>query len=422
VTRVLKLPVYRRLLAAYTLNELAWGIGSLALAILVYNRTGSALAAAGYFLCAMFGPALISPAIVARLDQLAARPVLMALYALEAVLFGLLAWVAGRFALAPVLVLSLLDGVVAVTARALARTATVAVTTAAGLLREGNAVTNASFSVCYMVGPALGGVAVALGSASTALAINSVVFVLITLTLATAKGLPGSPLTRWPTRGRLKAAISYARHEPVVRTLLSGLIAAMLFLTIPTPAEVVLAVHTLHSGAGGYGALLSAWGAGAVIGSAIFARWRDLPERTLITLGVAAMGTGFVVMAIAPGLGIACAGAVIAGIGNGTMFVAIRTALQESAERSWMALIMSLTESIIQGVPGVGILLGGALTAAYGSRAAIAAGGVGALATSLAVSATLRRAVANRGPSPVLSPPNRTDETPADNAESPVLN
>src|SRR5437660_11427651 len=73
VTRVLKLPAYRRLLAAYTLNELAWGIGSLALAVLVYNRTGSALAAAGYFLCARFGPALLSPAVVAGLDERASR-------------------------------------------------------------------------------------------------------------------------------------------------------------------------------------------------------------------------------------------------------------------------------------------------------------------------------------------------------------
>ncbi len=143
MTRVLKLPAYRRLLAAYTLNELAYSIGSLALAVLVYNRTGSALATAGYFLCAMFGPALISPAIVARVDQRSSQPVLVALYGLEAALFGVLAWVAGRFALAPVLALALADGIVAVTARALARAATVSVTSWAGLLREANAVTNA---------------------------------------------------------------------------------------------------------------------------------------------------------------------------------------------------------------------------------------------------------------------------------------
>lgn len=89
--RVLELPAYRRLLAAYTLNELAVAIGSLALAVLVYNRTGSSLWAAAYFLCAMFGPALVSPAIVARLDQRASRPVLLGLYGLEAVVFALCA-------------------------------------------------------------------------------------------------------------------------------------------------------------------------------------------------------------------------------------------------------------------------------------------------------------------------------------------
>src|SRR5579862_6426712 len=118
---VLKLPAYRRLLAAYTLNELASTVGALALAVLVYNRTGSALAAAGYFLCAIFGPALVSPAIVAKLDQRSPRPVLVVLYGVEAALFAVLAWVASRFALAPVLALALLDGIFAVTARALAR-------------------------------------------------------------------------------------------------------------------------------------------------------------------------------------------------------------------------------------------------------------------------------------------------------------
>ena len=45
--RALKLPAFRRLFAAYSLNELAWAFGSLALAVLVYRRTGSALGADG---------------------------------------------------------------------------------------------------------------------------------------------------------------------------------------------------------------------------------------------------------------------------------------------------------------------------------------------------------------------------------------
>jgi predicted MFS family arabinose efflux permease len=387
---VLRLPAYRRLLAAYTLNELAYSIGSLALAVLVYDRTGSALSAAGYFLCAMFGPALVSPAVVARLDQRSSRPVLVCLYALEAVLFVFLAWVAGRFHLATVLALALLDGVVAVTARALARAATVRVTAAEGLLREANAVTNASFSVCYMVGPALGGAAVALGSTVAALLITGGVFMLIAVTLATAAGLPGPAAEQAPTSGRLSSALRYARGERSVRALLGSLAAAALFLSIPIPVEVVLAEHTLHGGAGGYGALLSAWGAGAVLGSAVYARWRGLPARALIAFGAFCMGAGCVVMAVAPSLAVAIAGSALGGVGNGTMFVASRTALQEAAAEPWLALVMGLTESIIQGVPGAGILLGGALASAAGPRAALAVGGIGALATSVVMWVVLK--------------------------------
>jgi predicted MFS family arabinose efflux permease len=382
---VLKLPAYRRLLAAYTLNELAYSIGSLALAVLVYERTGSALAAAGYFLCAMFVPALVSPVVVARLDQRSSRSVLVALYALEAAVFLFLGWVAERFALAPVLALALLDGIIAVTARALARAASVSVTSGAGLLREANAVTNASFSLCYMVGPALGGAAVALGGTGTALLIAAGIFGLMALMMATAVGLPGSAVEKAPIAGRLSSALRYARGQRTVRALLGVLGAAVLFVSIPIPVEVVLADHTLHGGAGGYGALLSAWGAGAVVGSLIYARWRTLPARAPIALGAFCMGGGFVVMAISPSLAVAIAGAALAGVGNGTMFVGSRTALQEAVEEHWMAMMMGLTESIIEGMPGPGILLGGALAAAAGPRAALAVGGIGAVATSVVI-------------------------------------
>jgi MFS family permease len=122
-------------------------------------------------------------------------------------------------------------------------------------------------------------------------------------------------------------------------------------------------------------------------------------------------------MAIAPALVVAIAGAAVAGIGNGTMFVASRTALQEAVGGGWMALMMSLNESIIQGLPGAGILIGGALAAASGPRLALAVGGIGALATSVAVWVVLRQAVAGPGPSAAESASPEAAEMPADQAE-----
>jgi MFS family permease len=102
--------------------------------------------------------------------------------------------------------------------------------------------------------------------------------------------------------------------------------------------------------------------------------------RELIAFGAAALGIGFVVMALAPGLTVAIVGAAIAGVGNGVESVAARTALQEETDDEWMAMMMSLHEALFQSVPGAGIVLGGAITALGGPRAALAVAGAGSLA------------------------------------------
>jgi predicted MFS family arabinose efflux permease len=383
VRQVLSLPAYRRLLAAYSLNELALSIGSLALAVLVYRRTGSAFGAAGFFLSSQFVPALLAPAVVARIDQRSIRVLLPLLYGLEAIAFLALAGVASNFSLAPLLVLAVVDGVLALAARALARTATVAVTAPIGLLREGNAINNAAFSVCFMAGPAIGGLVVATGGTVAALLANSGVFALMALTLATATGIPGASPDEHGSTGRLRAALAHAVRRRAIRVLLGLQAFALVFFTISIPVEVVFAQHTLHAGAGGYGGLQSAWGAGAIAGSAVYARWRAWQPRVMISLGAGALAVGFLVMASAPNLVIALLGAVLAGCGNGVEAVAARTTLQEHVEERWMAMMMSLNESLFQAVPGIGIVLGGVLAALSGPRVALAVAGGGAALVTL---------------------------------------
>jgi MFS family permease len=413
--RVLQLPVYRRLLGAYTLNELAWSIGPLALAFLVYTRTGSAFGAAAFFLCSQFVPALVSPMIVARLDQRTPRRVLPALYAVEALAFLALAWIASHFSLVGILVLTTLDGTVALVARSLARALTAGVTSAAGLLREGNAVANAAASLCFMAGPAIGGAIVATASTRAALLANCGLFAIIAMTLLTTRGFPAATPDRSPTRGRVRAALAYVRERPSIRTLLSIQGAGLLFFTISIPVEVVFAQHTLHAGAGGYGALLSGWGVGAVGGSAAYARWRALPARQLIAAGAGALGVGFVVMAAAPALWIAIVGSAVAGVGNGIESVAARTALQEEVEPRWMTLMMSFNESMLVLIPGLGILLGGAIAALAGPRAALAIGGVGSLIVTGAIWVVLRPGVLE-AEAAVVAPGAPRVSHPKDNA------
>lgn len=402
--RVLGLAAFRRLLIGTILNELASSIGSVALSLLVYRRTGSALGAAGFFLCSQFGPALASPLFVARLDQRSARRVLVSIYALEAIVFAVLAWVAGRFSLVPVLVLALVDGILALTARVLARAAWTTITSAVGLLREAQALNNTSFTLAFMAGPAVGGAVVALGGTVAALLVNTGVFAAVAVVILATRGLPPPVAEPSPVSGRVRAALRTAWGRPVIRRLLTLQTVGIVFFTISVPVEVVFAQHSLHTSAAGYGGLLSAWGAGAVAGSAIYARWRAASSRAMIVLGTVALGIGFAVMAGAPSLAVALVGAAIAGAGNGIQLVAVRTALQEATPEAWMAMVVSLNESIFQAVPGVGIILGGGIAAAAGPRVALAVGAAGSLAVAVAMRLRLPAETRQEPPEPAPSP------------------
>jgi hypothetical protein len=388
--RLLHIPSYRRLVLAYGLNELAWSVGVLALSVLVYRRTGSALGATAFFFCSQVVPGLISPVLVSRVDQRPPRRVLPVLYALEAVLFGVLAWLTARFSLGAVLALVVVDGGVAIVARTLSRSASVEVLRPLDLLPEGNALTNVVFSVCFMAGPAIGGVVVAAGGTVAALLINCGLFAAIAVVLATARSLPRGVAEPEPTKGRVRTALGYVRRNTALRWMLTLQAGGAIAFAMSIPVEVVLASRTLHAGPGGYAALMSSWGAGAVLGSATYARWRRRPALVLMVGSAVAMSLGFALMASAPSIVPAAIGAALGGIGNGGGLMAAKTLVQEYTPQRWMAMVTSLTESISTIMPGVGIVLGGALTALVSPRLALAVASAGTFAYAVIASAVLR--------------------------------
>jgi predicted MFS family arabinose efflux permease len=410
---VLRIPAFRRLLAAYVLNELAWSVGTLALALLVYRRTGSAIGSTGFFLCSQVAPALLSPPLVAKLDRLAPNRLLPVLYGLEAVLFGILAWLTHRFALGPVLALALLDGLVAIIARAMAATVRVQVLRPLDLVPEGNVVANTAFAICFMAGPLIGGAVVVVGGTVAALLANCALFAVMGVLLAGA-GLPRSAETGGPAKGRLRSAFTHAREDRALWRLLMLQGIGLACFTISVPVEVVFAQHTLHAGAGGYGALLSAWGGGAIAGSIVIARWRRRSPRTLIAWSALALAAGFAVMAAAPSLAIALAGSVIAGVGNGVESTAAQTAIQQRAQQEWMALIMSLNQSVAQLAPGLGIVLGGVIASLASARAALGIAAGGSLLFAAVVAFALRPTVL--APS---DPPSARGGPPVDDVPAP---
>lgn len=387
----LRAPGFARLALTYTLDELADWLATIALSVLVFDATGSALATMALFLASKFAPAFLVPPLTARFDGAPPPRVLGATYAIEAGLLVLLAVTGSVFWLPAVLVLALLVGTLAAFGRATTRAATVAVLEPAGLLREGNATLNVGFSAMNAAAPAAAGGLVALTSPSPVLVIAGLAFAVQAAIIASARDIPTAEPEPAPWQARLREGLDYVRRDTALRTLLGGQALVLVLLTMTAPIEVVYAKESLDVGDAGFGLLLASWGAGMVIGSALFARERSRSSGVLIVASTTAVAAGYIGMGLAPGLALACAAAALGGTGNGVQWVAVVTALQEATADRFQARVAGLLEAVLAGAPGVGFLLGGVVTALLSPRIAFLSAGIGVLVVLAVGAAALRR-------------------------------
>ena len=371
---------FGRLLCSYTVNELGDSVGVIALALLVYNETGSALATASLFTAAKFIPAFLAPALTARVDQLDLRRTFGAIYLAEALVFGLLAFVAdGRYVLGLVLVLALVDGTLAVTARALTRGAVGTLLQPEGLLKEANGLMNVGFAAASVGGAALAGLLISQWSISLALAADAVSFLVIALVLARTRGLPTTQLERQRWTERFQGGLAFARSNPVVRLLLIGEGLALIFFTLIIPIEVIYVRESLDSTSAGFGLLVAAWGAGIVLGSLLYLGVKSRSAASLIIASTAAIGVAYCGMSVANTLTAACLLAVLGGTGNGVQWIAVVTGLQEATPVDLQARVVGLLESLNAALPGVGFVIGAVVATVATPRTAYAVAGIGVL-------------------------------------------
>jgi MFS family permease len=355
-------------------------LGIVALSVLVFELTNSAMATALLFIGTGFLPALITPFFVARLERPPPRFVLPAIYAAEAAAFGVLALLADHFSLAAVVAVAAIDGALALTAKTLTRAVTAAMLEPEGELRAGNAVLNIAFTAGVAVGPALAGLVVAAFGVQSALLLDAASFYVIGWILLTAKPLPQpEPEPETGLRERVRAGLGYIRRNPTLRRLLAAEAGALIFFSVVVPIEVIYAKETLGVGDTGYGLLLASWGIGMVVGSVVFARLRRASLPILLFFSTVAIGAGYLGMAAAPVLAIACGASAVGGLGNGVQWVAVISAVQELTTPAMQARVLGTLESSASATPGIGYVLGGLIATQWSPRAAFFVAGVGVM-------------------------------------------
>ena len=373
----LRRPLFRRLATTYAVNELGDWMGIIALSVLVFDRTDSALATAGLFLGTRFLPALLAPILVTRAERPPPRLALPVIYCGEAAAFAGLAFFADNFSLAAVIVLATIDGALALTGRSLTRAVVANLLEPAGELRAGNALLNVAFTGGAAIGPGLAGLVVAGLGVQTALLLDAVSFYAIAWILLTAGPMPQADPEEGRMRDRVRAGIAYVREQALLRRLLIAQGAAFVFFAAVIPVEVIYVKETLGASDSAYGLMLASWGVGMVLGSLVFAAIRKAPLPYLLFFSTLTVGVGYLGLAAAPTLALACAASVVGGTGNGVQWVSAISAVQELTVAGMQARVMSVLESIGAAMPGVGFAIGGLIATFASPRTTFLVAGAG---------------------------------------------
>jgi MFS family permease len=282
--RVLRHPNFRYLFLGQSASAIGDQVVVVALALYITQQTGSP-ADLGIVLAAQSLP-LVALILFGGVwaDRLPRHRIMIVCDLVRAALHGVLALLilTGGASVAQMVVIEVLFGA----ARAFfqpAYTGLMPQTIPEHLNQDARAISETTFNLAILVGPALG-TALVLGlGAGDAFIFDAGTFVVSALFLVrvrprprgTAKAPPREPVLR-----ELRAGFHEVRSRPWVWVTISAFSGALLVCYAPYYALAPSIARHLYGGAGLFGVLESVAGAGAVIGALLAIRWR--PRRPLV--------------------------------------------------------------------------------------------------------------------------------------------
>lgn len=257
-------------------------------------------------------------------------------------------------------------------------------------LQAGNSLNFASMQGAYLIGAAFAGVVVASFTAGTGLAIDAATFVVSAVSLAvmraTNSAIPSkseekasteNPSANPEEQGAQISFGSFLRSSRLIQVIV--LIALVAGFCWGGLLEVVLPalVHgPMHGGASGYGAILAASCAGALLGSIFSATIGKLKHKGLIMLlGGLIMAAS---MALLPTWGVpgAMIWMLVAGAANSITNILLLTAVQQTMPRHLLGRIMGLLMFGSFGIYPVSAALAGVLSNHFGPTILFLFGGL----------------------------------------------
>jgi MFS family permease len=247
-------------------------------------------------------------------------------------------------------------------------------------LTAANATSTTLESLGFFIGPALGGLLLAVTSVGAVFAVTAGLFLWSALVLmrirADSRGEPSTEvdsIVREALAG-FRAIVRERRLRLVVglygtQTLIAGVMRVLV---------VVTALRTLDLGPSGVGFLNSANGVGALAGVLVLLGVITTGRlANVFGLGILLWGVPLVVLGIWPSLPLALLCFGVLGVGNLLVDIAGLTLLQRTAPDEVRARVFGVLESVFLATIGIGAIIAPLLTSAFGPRGALIAAGGG---------------------------------------------
>ena len=273
------------------------------------------------------------------------------------------------------------------------------------LLSNAIALNSMAFNSARVVGPALAGVIIAVGTSisgsATAgvavnLGINTVTYAAVFIGLLRMNPRDirrhDRPEQHPPVLESLREGIGYAVRTPLVLwslVLLGGIAAFGFNFQILLP---LFATQILDLGAEGYGALFAAMGIGSLAGSLTLAFMRSRRAIPLMLVGGAVFAVLLVGLAVSRSVWVAAPLIIAAGYASMLMINTINAAVQANVTDALRGRVMALYVTVFAGSAPLGGLFAGGVAEAWGTPAAFIAGAALSAVTLLIVAFGLRAA------------------------------
>ncbi len=234
---------------------------------------------------------------------------------------------------------------------------------------------SAQYNLGRVVGPALAGLVLAVGSYTWAFAINAASFAAVMVALLAVRMVPRSPDAEGGSLyRRIVTGIRAAAAEPGCRLAILTIAVTALLLSPFIALIPAVALELFGSGETGASLLVTAQGVGAVVGALGLAplAWR-LGRRRVLAANLAVVPVTLVAYALAPSIVVAAVALVAVGAAYIGVLSGLGTVVQLRAPDAYRARILSLYMVALGVVYPIGAVIQGFVGDRIGLRAVTAA-------------------------------------------------